>query len=82
MDSGSPWTPAFATDLISQGSWDGVKCWIFGHTHYSTDFQCDGIRLAANQRGYVLQAEGAEGPKEVKTKRNLHVFDPAMTIAL
>lgn len=31
-----------------------VKSWVFGHTHYSTDFKEGGIRLVSNQRGYAL----------------------------
>lgn len=51
----NPWTPAFATDLLDmEGAWDGVNVWVFGHTHFSTTFSRRGIRLVANQRGYVL----------------------------
>jgi hypothetical protein len=32
----NPWSPAFATDLLNQGGWEGVRAWVFGHTHYST----------------------------------------------
>ncbi|KAI9793498.1 MAG: hypothetical protein M1816_007930 [Peltula sp. TS41687] len=30
------------------------QCWVFGHTHYTTDFVKRGVRLVSNQRGYVL----------------------------
>ena len=65
--------PAFATDLIHQKGWNGVKIWVFGHTHYSTTLQRNGIRLVANQRGYVLPGNQAlnDGPK---AKSN-HEFD-------
>ncbi|KAJ4865490.1 calcineurin-like phosphoesterase domain-containing protein [Trichoderma breve] len=77
-DTNSPWTPAFATDLVTKGNWGNVTCWIFGHTHYSTDFQYKGIRLLANQWGYVFPKEKVKS----KTKRDPHVFDPAMAIKL
>ncbi|PWY65826.1 hypothetical protein BO83DRAFT_410747 [Aspergillus eucalypticola CBS 122712] len=41
----SPWSVAFAT---------GVKVWVFGHTHYTTDFIEKGVRVVSNQRGNVL----------------------------
>lgn len=47
------WSVAFGTDLLSR-SWEGVKMWVFGHTHYSTEFRVKGIRVVSNQRGYVL----------------------------
>ncbi|PNP58292.1 hypothetical protein THARTR1_01807 [Trichoderma harzianum] len=77
-DTNNPWTPAFATDLVTKGNWSNVTCWIFGHTHYSTDFMYNGIRLLANQRGYVFPNEKMKS----KTKQNPHVFDPAMVIKL
>ncbi|KKO97283.1 Ser/Thr protein phosphatase [Trichoderma harzianum] len=77
-DTNNPWTPAFATDLVTKGNWGNVTCWIFGHTHYSTDFQHNGIRLLANQRGYVFPNEKVKS----KTRQNPHVFDPTMAIKL
>ncbi|KAL7933600.1 putative calcineurin-like phosphoesterase [Trichoderma chlorosporum] len=77
-DSNNPWSPAFATDLITEGNWDIVRFWVFGHTHYSTDFLYNGIRLLANQRGYVFPGEEAK----TKTKGNPHVFDPALVAKL
>ena len=47
------WGVAFATDVLSQIPLDGVKVWVFGHTHYSTDFKEGGTRVVSNQRGYV-----------------------------
>jgi len=49
----NPWSAAFGTDLLSE-KWDGVKLWVFGHTHYTTEFKEKGIRVVSNQRGYVL----------------------------
>ncbi|KAJ5164775.1 calcineurin-like phosphoesterase [Penicillium coprophilum] len=49
----NPWSVAFATELLTQ-PWNGVDTWVFGHTHYSTEFKEKGIRVVSNQRGYVL----------------------------
>lgn len=49
----NPWSVAFGTDLLSE-KWDSVKLWIFGHTHYTTEFKENGVRVVSNQRGYVL----------------------------
>ncbi|KAE8379571.1 calcineurin-like phosphoesterase [Aspergillus bertholletiae] len=50
---GSPWSVAFATDVLPQIP-DGVDVWVFGHTHYSTDFMEGEVRVMSNQRGYAL----------------------------
>jgi hypothetical protein len=50
----NPWNSAFATDLLSQDDWNGVKIWVFGHTHYTTEFKEGNMRVVSNQRGYVL----------------------------
>ena len=66
----NPWTCAFATDLISgQESWNGIRVWVFGHTHYTNDFVSNGIRLVSNQRGYVLPGSSAhiDNKKAIKT---------------
>ncbi|KAG8162789.1 hypothetical protein KVR01_007267 [Diaporthe batatas] len=52
--AGNPWTPAFATDLLPDLQTGRVKTWVFGHTHHTTELCCGGVRLVANQRGYVL----------------------------
>lgn len=60
-DAQNPWSAAFGTDLLSE-RWDGVKVWVFGHTHYTTEFKERGIRIISNQRGYVLPwSTGTEG---------------------
>lgn len=48
------WSPAFATDILSQGDWKNVKAWIFGPTYYTTEFKKGGVKVVSNQRGYVL----------------------------
>ncbi|KAH8672125.1 ser/Thr protein phosphatase-like protein superfamily [Tricladium varicosporioides] len=50
----NPWSSAFATDLLRLGEWANVKIWIFGHTHFTTEFEKIGIKVMSNQRGYVL----------------------------
>lgn len=61
----NPWSSAFATDIISQISKSsGVKVWVFGHTHYTTEFRDRGIRVVANQRGYVLPWTDSKGSKD------------------
>ena len=78
------WNSAFATDLLpdmtatatsgfkSQPSpFLGVQWWVFGHTHFTTHFQRDGIIVVSNQRGYTLPSNisGSEG-----RKRKGHAF--------
>ncbi|KAK2629913.1 hypothetical protein QTJ16_000733 [Diplocarpon rosae] len=79
----NPWTAAFATDILQQpGAWNGVGTWVFGHTHYSTEFLRKGIRIIANQRGYVLpgsvtaqEEKEAEGRRKKKKRADSHVFN-------
>lgn len=47
------WRFAFGTDVLPQFS-DGVKAWVFGHTHYTANFKEGPVRVVSNQRGYVL----------------------------
>ncbi|KAL0776989.1 hypothetical protein CaCOL14_006507 [Colletotrichum acutatum] len=51
---GGPWSSAFATDVLEEVG-DSVRmiCWVFGHTHFSTDTGVKGVRIMSNQRGYV-----------------------------
>lgn len=60
----NPWNSAFATDLLTMNhEWQGVKLWIYGHTHYSTEFVKAGVRVLSNQRGYVLPGPPRENPE-------------------
>jgi hypothetical protein len=63
----APWKSAFGTDILSQIT-NGVKIWVFGHTHYTTDFKEGGIRVVSNQQGYVLPWS-----KSVDTKNKFDV---------
>lgn len=59
----SPWSCAFATDVLSRlPEPSGIISWVFGHTHYTTEFKHQGIRVMANQRGYVLPSKNPKGP--------------------
>lgn len=71
----SPWSSAFATDILSQISKSsGIKCWVFGHTHYTTEFKTQGIQVVANQRGYVLPWINSKGSKgRFNVKKVIHV---------
>ncbi|KAE8378446.1 calcineurin-like phosphoesterase [Aspergillus bertholletiae] len=44
----------FGTDTLPEGLDGVVKTWVFGHTHYTTDFREQGVRIISNQRGYML----------------------------
>lgn len=69
---GNAWSSAFATDLLGEGCWGSVKTWVFGHTHYTTEFVREGTRVVSNQRGYVLPGT-VQGKSEKKDKKK--VFD-------
>lgn len=38
-----------------------LKNWIFGHTHWSVDFEHKGVRVVANQKGEWASATSAKG---------------------
>ncbi|KAK4111397.1 ser/Thr protein phosphatase superfamily [Canariomyces notabilis] len=78
---GSPWTPAFATDLVEEEWCKGVKVWAFGHTHYSNRFWRNGIKLVSNQRGYTLPGGVSLEPKFAGRKPR-YQFDAALAIAV
>lgn len=49
----SRWSCAFATDILPHAA-AGVKLWVFGRTHYTTEFKYRGTRVVSNQRGFVF----------------------------
>ncbi|KAB8211200.1 calcineurin-like phosphoesterase [Aspergillus parasiticus] len=53
------WGEAFGSEVLS--GLDGVGTWVFGHTHYTTDFREGGTRVVSNQRGYVLPWSERDG---------------------
>lgn len=81
-DSSNLWTSAFATDLLDQHDWNVVQVWAFGHTHYSTDMSRNGVRLVANQRGYVLPGSSTQQPAGKSSRRNPDKFDPEKVVTL
>ncbi|KJZ73118.1 hypothetical protein HIM_07502 [Hirsutella minnesotensis 3608] len=81
----NPWTSAFETELMTGNDWHGVKAWIFGHTHFSTDVKLsNGIRLVANQRGYVLLGNATPRQEAPNSKKSAgaRAFDAAKAITL
>lgn len=71
----SPWRSAFGTDILSQLSiLAGVKGWVFGHTHYTTDFGERGVRVVSNQRGYDLPwDETADTKNGFDVRKVIHI---------
>ena len=62
----APFKSAFSTDVIQAREFvRGVAVWMFGHTHFTTEFKKGGVRVVANQRGYVL---GYKGPTLENTR--------------
>ncbi|KAF4453326.1 hypothetical protein F53441_3989 [Fusarium austroafricanum] len=62
----APYKTAFSTDVIQAREFvRGVAVWMFGHTHFTTGFIKGGVKVVANQRGYVL---GYKGPTLEDTK--------------
>lgn len=66
----NPWSDAFATDLVGvHEEMKRVQWWIFGHTHYTTQWCQQGVTLISNQRGYVLDpGQKRRGPGESTCK--------------
>jgi predicted phosphodiesterase len=48
----SPLKPAFSSDLDALIEQSGVPLWIYGHTHFNTDYRIGSTRVLTNQRGY------------------------------
>jgi predicted phosphodiesterase len=75
MHDNSPLTSAFATDLLNGEDWPNVKLWVFGHTHFTTEFKKDGIKVVSNQRGYVFPNGDRVQEKNNEKKKKKGVFD-------
>ncbi|KAF4991039.1 hypothetical protein FGRMN_8064 [Fusarium graminum] len=72
----APYKTAFSTDVIQAREFTrGVAVWMFGHTHFTTEFQKGSVRVVANQRGYIL---GYKGP----TLENTMGFDDGKVVEL
>ncbi|GAD96825.1 hypothetical protein PVAR5_5490 [Paecilomyces variotii No. 5] len=68
----SPWRFAFASNILEQSSTD-IKTWVFGHTHYTTDFMRNGIRVVSNQRGYVHHKRKSNGMKSFDSEKVINL---------
>ncbi|KAJ5691649.1 calcineurin-like phosphoesterase [Penicillium malachiteum] len=68
----NPWRVAFGTDTIPQIS-DGIKTWVFGHTHYTTDFKEGCVRVVSNKRGYVLPWSDPKTQDKFDVRKVIHV---------
>ncbi|KAI0047035.1 Ser/Thr protein phosphatase protein [Auriscalpium vulgare] len=62
-----PTNSAFATELTAAQCWESgkIKLWAFGHTHWCCDFEKNGVRVYANQRGYREGQEQYDAGKVV-----------------
>ncbi|EGD95721.1 hypothetical protein TESG_08404 [Trichophyton tonsurans CBS 112818] len=75
----NPWTCSFATELLDGTTvFSQAQHWIFGHTHYTTSFIKEGVRLVSNQRGYHHASNSVEKGASVSS----HEFDINKTISL
>lgn len=54
-DAGNLRSSTFATELLTECHFAKVQGWIFGHTHFCTEFKRNGVWLVSIQRGYVLK---------------------------
>lgn len=76
----SPIKSAFATDLLCNtraDSWSQVKYWVFGHTHWTTQFKAKSIQVVSNQRGYVFPGNRR---LQVEVQAPNHTFNANRTI--
>ncbi|KAF7912711.1 uncharacterized protein EAF01_001732 [Botrytis porri] len=79
-NSNNPWGSVFATELLGNSStnWVDVKVWVFGHTHFTTDMEKNGVRVLSNQRGYVIP--GSQGKKDEEIEEM--AFDPKRVFSI
>ena len=61
----SPLKPAFASNLDELIEQSGVPLWIYGHTHYNTDYCIGSTRVLTNQRGYPHERSKGFNPSMV-----------------
>lgn len=80
----SPVKAAFATDILfdAKESWSQVKYWVFGHTHWTTQFKVKGmgIQVVGNQRGYIFPGKNIRLVVEELPPK--HTFDASRTIQI
>ncbi len=70
-DVGSPLSSAFATDLLPARRFADAQCWVFGHTHFSTEFKRRRMQLVSNQRGYVLNGVPLQGQAIATSRQSI-----------
>jgi hypothetical protein len=75
----NPWTSAFSTDLLDEETWAGVDIWVFGHTHFTTEFQKHDVRVISNQRGYFLPGQTIEARSDASGPAS---FDVSRVVSL
>jgi predicted phosphodiesterase len=73
----NPWSSAFATNILDR-DWGNTKVWVFGHTHFTTEFEKCGIKVVSNQRGYVLPGSIVESGK----KEGERIFDVKQVVRI
>ena len=86
---------AFATDLRfeSTRTFSNVRCWIYGHTHYSNQFSIGSTQFVSNQRGYAFRSSAqprgsvwglcAQGFRRIKSgKQNNQEFNPRVVVTV
>lgn len=42
-----------------------IACWVYGHTHFRSDFEAEGIRFVNNARGYSFENNGFTGLQQI-----------------
>ena len=62
-DLANPWSCAFSTDLLGDKALTESQVWVFGHTHFTSDFKQGQIRLVSNQRGYMINGLSLQGER-------------------
>lgn len=73
-DVDNPWSSAFGTDLLGDegvSALSDVQWWIFGHTHYTTQFSKGNVKLMSNQRGYVFPKNPEQKPAPTTALQSL-----------
>ena len=62
-DLANPWSCAFSTDLLEDKALADTQLWVFGHTHFTSDFKQGQVRLVSNQRGYMINGLPLQGER-------------------
>ncbi|KAM0797528.1 Metallo-dependent phosphatase-like protein [Usnea florida] len=67
-DLANPWSCAFSTDLLGDKALADTQVWVFGHTHFTSDFKQEQVRLVSNQRGYIINGLPLQGQSSRNAK--------------